>query len=45
MLEFTANYNLVKGATGEPKQELVIDQKSTQKSHHCPNTVQDEMPV
>lgn len=32
MLEFTANYNLIKGATEEAKQELVLDQKWP---HHC----------
>lgn len=32
MLELTAKYNLIRGATEEPKQELVLDQKW---SHHC----------
>lgn len=32
MIEFTANDNLIKGATEEAKQDLVLDQNY---SHHC----------
>lgn len=46
MIEFTANDNLIKGATEEAKQDLVLDQNySPLPQTHCPNAVQAEMPV
>lgn len=51
MVEFTANYDLIRGITEEAEQDFVLDQEW---SHFwgifwpqtpCPNALQAEMPV